>query len=32
MLLDRANRVVVGCAERLGEHELAGIRSAFSDE
>ena len=26
LLMDRANRIVAGCAERLGEHELAEIR------
>ena len=27
LLMDRANRIVVGCTERLGEQELAEIRS-----
>jgi len=27
LLLDRANRIVAGCAERLGEHEMTEIRA-----
>jgi uncharacterized membrane protein len=30
VLLDRANRIVAGCAERLGEHEMREIRIRFS--
>jgi uncharacterized membrane protein len=29
VLLNRANRIVVGCAERLGEHEMTEIRARF---
>ena len=30
ILLDRASRIVAGCAERLGEHELREIRARSS--
>jgi len=30
IVLDRANRIVAGCAERLGDHEMTEIRSRLS--
>jgi len=31
LVLDRANRVVNGCAERLGEHEMTQIRARLAE-
>jgi len=30
VILDRANRVVMGCSERLGEHEMTQLRTRLA--